>query len=73
MDVEGEVLLQLFNKSKFRHGTKSFLQPKFLSFVFIVKFKKLGFSASLIYCMTCHVIRSDYVLRLEKSKSLFLF
>jgi len=39
-----EVLLQLFNKSKLRNGTKRFLEPKFL---FIVKFKKLGFSAPL--------------------------
>jgi len=40
----GKVLLQLFNKSKFRNGTKMFLQPKFFS---IVKFKKLEFSSSL--------------------------
>jgi len=44
MDVKGEVLLQLFNKTKLRNVTKTFLGPKFL---FIVKFKKLGFSASL--------------------------
>jgi len=25
----GEVLLQLFNKSKLRNGTKTFLEPKF--------------------------------------------
>jgi len=31
MDVEGEVLLQLFNKSKLRNGTKTFLEPKFFS------------------------------------------
>jgi len=29
MDVEGKVLLQLFNKSKLRNGTKAFLQLKF--------------------------------------------
>jgi len=28
MDVKGEVLLQLFNKSKLRNGTKTFLEPK---------------------------------------------
>jgi len=27
----GEVLLQLFNKSKLRNGTKTFLEPKFFS------------------------------------------
>jgi len=37
MDVKDEVLLQLFNKSKLRNGTKTFL-----IFLFIVKFKKLG-------------------------------
>jgi len=26
MDVKGEVLLQVFNKSKLRNGTKTFLQ-----------------------------------------------
>jgi len=31
MDVKGEVLLQLFNKSKFRNGTKTYLEPKFFS------------------------------------------
>jgi len=46
MDVKGEVLLQLFNKSKLRNGTKLFLEQKF--FLFIVKFKKLEFSAPLI-------------------------
>jgi len=44
MDVKAEVLLQLFNKSKLRNATKMFLETKFL---FIVKFKKLGFSAPL--------------------------
>jgi len=29
MDVKREVLLQLFNKSKLRNGTKTFLEPKF--------------------------------------------
>jgi len=28
MDVKGEVLLQLFNKSKLRNGTKTFLERK---------------------------------------------
>jgi len=46
MDVKGKVLLQLFNKSKLKNETKTFLEPKF--FFFIVKFKKSGFSASLI-------------------------
>jgi len=40
MDVKGEVLLQLFNKSKLRNGTKTFLESNFS--LFIVKFKKLG-------------------------------
>jgi len=31
MDVKGEVLLQLFNKSKLRNGTKMFLKIKFFS------------------------------------------
>jgi len=44
MNVKGEVLLQLFNKSKLKNGTKMFLDPKFFS---IVKFKKLEFSAPL--------------------------
>jgi len=44
MDFKDEVLLQLFNKSKLRNGTKSVLEPKFFS---IVKFKKLGFNAPL--------------------------
>jgi len=46
MDVKGEVLLQLFNKSKLRNGTKMFLSQIFSLFIF--KFKKLGFSAPLI-------------------------
>jgi len=44
MDVKGKVLLQLFNKSKLKNGTKTFLDTKFFS---IVKFKKLGFSSPL--------------------------
>jgi len=46
MDVKGKVLLQLFNKSKLRNETKTFLELKFS--LFIVKFKKLEFSAPLI-------------------------
>jgi len=38
MDVEGKALLQLFNKSKLRNGTKTFLETKYFS---IVKLKKL--------------------------------
>jgi len=45
MDVKGEVLLYLFNKSKLRKGTKTFLEPNFS--LFRVKFKKLGSSAPL--------------------------
>jgi len=37
MDVKGEVLLQLFNKSKLKNGAKTFLEPKFFSI--FVKFK----------------------------------
>jgi len=46
MDVKVEVLLQLLNKSKLRNGTKTFIEPNFS--LFIVKFKKLGFTAPLI-------------------------
>jgi len=45
MDVKHEVLLQLFNKSKRKNGIKTFLKLKFC--LFIVKLKKLGFSAPL--------------------------
>jgi len=45
MDVKGEVLLQLFNKIKLRNGTKTYLEQNFS--IFLVKFKKLGFSALL--------------------------
>jgi len=45
MDVKGKVFLQLFNKRKLRNGTKTYLD-KFFS-LFLVKFKKLGFSAPL--------------------------
>jgi len=31
MDVKGEVLLQLFNKSQLRNGTKTCLELKFFS------------------------------------------
>jgi len=31
IDVKGKVLLQLFNKSKLRNGTKTFLEPKIFS------------------------------------------
>jgi len=31
MDVKGEVLLKLINKSKLRNETKTFLEPKFFS------------------------------------------
>jgi len=31
MDVKGKVLLQLFNKSKLRNGTKTVLEPKLFS------------------------------------------
>jgi len=43
MDVKDKVLLQLFNKNKLS-GTKTFLELNFS--LFIVKFIKLGFSAS---------------------------
>jgi len=52
MDVKGKVLLQLFNKSKLRNGTKAFLEPNFFLYLFLVKFKKLGFSAPLKLCPT---------------------
>jgi len=31
MDVKGEVLLQFFNKSKLRNGTKTYLELNFFS------------------------------------------
>jgi len=46
MDVKGETLLQLFYKSKLRKGIKTYLEQNL--FLFIVKFKKLGFNAPLI-------------------------
>jgi len=33
MDVKGEVLLQLFNNSKLRNETKTFLKSKFFSYI----------------------------------------
>jgi len=45
MNVKGKVLLQLFNKSKLRNGTKAYLKQVFS--LFIVKLKKLRFSAPL--------------------------
>jgi len=45
MDVKGEVLLQLFDKRKLKSLTKTYLYQK--NSLFIVKFKKLGFSAPL--------------------------
>jgi len=45
MDVKIKIFLQLLMKSKLRNGTKTFLEPKV--FLFIVIFKKLGFSAPL--------------------------
>jgi len=59
MDAKGKVLLQFFNKSKLRNGTKRFLESNFSQF--IVKFKKLGFSAPLswannMFCFCLHCI-----------------
>jgi len=42
MDVKGEVLLQLFNKSKLRNGTK---------------IKKIGFSAPLNSMKFCFIVK----------------
>jgi len=36
MDDKGEVLLQLFKKSKSRKGIKTFLEPKFFSLLFLI-------------------------------------
>jgi len=47
MNVKGKVLLQFFNKRKLRNGIKTYLEQIF--FLFIVKFKNLGFSAPLRY------------------------
>jgi len=43
MDVKGDKSSYNFLKSKLRNGTKAFLETKFS--LFLVKFKKLGFSA----------------------------
>jgi len=56
MDVKGEVLLQLFNKSKLRNGTKTFIEPKFFSI-----YSQLGFSAPLnIRIYTCNKLWDGY-------------
>jgi len=85
--VKDKVLLQLFNKSKFRNKTKTFLEPKFLCLIF--KCKKLGFSGPLfLYLQYYTEIEGDYRTRvyhkcsiilvfkgsftLEQSKALFL-
>jgi len=47
MDGKGKVLLQLFNKSKLKNGTKTLLEPIGYFSLFIVKFKKLGCNAPL--------------------------
>jgi len=60
MDVKGEVLIQLFNKSKLRNRTKTFLEPNFS--LLIVKFKKLGFSAPSTLAMP--ILYWDYVYEL---------
>jgi len=46
MDVKGKVLLQLFNTTKLRNGTKTFLEPKFFSIN--NQIKKKMFSIPLI-------------------------
>jgi len=61
MDVKDKVLLQLFNKNKLRNGTKTFLEPYFS--LFIVKLKKLGFSASLSYIFPRESIQNQVTAR----------
>jgi len=52
MDVKGDKSsYNFFNKSKLRNRTKTFLETKFFS-LFLVKFKKLGFSAPLMVIYT---------------------
>jgi len=46
-----KILLQLFNKSKLKNGTKTFVDRKFFSIY--SQFKKLGFSAPLREKMGC--------------------
>jgi len=58
MDVKGKILLQLFNKSKLKNGTKTFLEPKFFH---LVKFNKLRFSSSLIYVYWCFLFGNAWL------------
>jgi len=57
MDVKGKVPLQHFNKSKFINETKTFLRAKI--FLLIVKFKKLEFSAPLMYFRSYCTVRNN--------------
>jgi len=50
---KGKVLLELFNKRKLRNGTKTYLE-QILS-LFIVRFRKLGFSAPLSTLLICFI------------------
>jgi len=71
MNVKGEVLLQLLNKSKLTNETKTFLEPKFFS---IDKIKKLGFNAPLTVQFFFQLINSrkkasrEYDVILEEGK-----
>jgi len=63
MDVKGKVLLQLFNKRKLRNGTKKYLEQNFS--LFIIKFKKLGFSVRLIICKSvCQMFSAFFLMTL---------
>jgi len=67
MDVKGEVLLQLFNKSKLRNRTKTFLEPNIL---FIVKFKKLEFKC--IFSTLYTTVEQIEIIALDLSSFLLL-
>jgi len=55
--IKGKVLLQLCNKSKLRNGTKTFSEQNVS--LFLVKFKKLGFSTPLTHVLRVREIWSS--------------
>jgi len=49
MNLKGKVLLQLLRKASYETGPKRYCSQNF--FLYMVKFKKLGFSAPLTYTL----------------------